>query len=70
MIALYWCNYLNIATALSFAVALLKLVAIVFQLNWYRTAKFHSVTIFETRFALFYIAIAAISVLPARLPSA
>ena len=34
----------------------------------YRKAKFHSIAIFETRFALLYIAIASISVLPAHLP--
>ena len=34
----------------------------------YRRAKFHAVAIFETRFALVYIAIASISVLPAHLP--
>jgi hypothetical protein len=69
-IGLFWFNCLNLVTALSYGVALIKLLTIAFQLNWYRTTKFHFVAIFETRFALIYIAIAAISVLPARLPSA
>ncbi len=69
-LGLYWCNSLNMVTALSYSVALIKLLAIALQLNWYRTTKFHFVAIFETRFALIYIAIAAISVLPAHLPSA
>ncbi|NEN90396.1 MAG: YwiC-like family protein [Okeania sp. SIO3H1] len=68
ILSLYCFNCLNIATALSYTVALVKLVAIACQLDWYRTTKFHFVAIFETRFALLYIAIAAISVLPAHLP--
>ena len=64
----YSLDYLSWVTALSFAVALIKL-AIVFQWqNWYRRVKFHTIAIFETRFALIYIAIASISVLPAHLP--
>ena len=66
--ALYYCNYLSLATALSFAIALLKLLTVLGFRNWYRRSKFHAVAIFETRFALLYIAIASISLLPAHLP--
>ena len=65
---LYYFNYLSLVTALSFAIALLKLLTVFGFRNWYRQAKFHSIAIFETRFALLYIAIASISVLPAHLP--
>ena len=65
---LYYFDYLSLVTALSFAIALLKLLTVFSFKNWYRRAKFHSIAIFETRFALVYIAIASISVLPAHLP--
>ena len=65
---LYYFNYLSLATALSFAISLLKLLTVFGFKNWYRRAKFPSIAIFETRFALLYIAIASISVLPAHLP--
>ena len=65
---LYCFNYLSLVTALSFAIALLKLLTVFGFRDWYLRAKFHSIAIFETRFALVYIAIASISVLPAHLP--
>ena len=68
IISLYSLNYLSLVTALSFTVALIKLVAVLVFQNWYRQAKFHSIAIFETRFALLYIAIASLGVLPAHLP--
>ena len=64
---LYYFNYLPLVTALSFAIALLKLLIVFSLKNWYCRAKFYSVAIFETRFALVYIAIASISLLPAHL---
>ena len=68
VISLYSLNYLSLVTALSFTVVLVKLAIVWGWQNWYRKAKFHSIAIFETRFALVYIAIASISVLPAHLP--
>ena len=65
---LYGLNYLSLVTALSFSVALFKFLTVFEFRDWYRQAKFHSVAIFETRFALLYIAIASISLLPAHLP--
>ncbi|MDJ0842725.1 YwiC-like family protein [Crocosphaera sp.] len=64
---LYSCHYLSLITALSFVVALIKFGIVNFVLDWYRQARFHAIAIFETRFALIYIAIASISVLPAHL---
>ena len=68
VIILYSLSYLSLVTALSFTVVLVKLAIVWGWQNWYRQAKFHSIAIFETRFALLYIAIASISVLPAHLP--
>ncbi len=65
---LYSLNYLSLITALSFAVALIKFGIVNCVLDWYRQAKFKPIAIFETRFALVYIAIACVSVLPAHLP--
>ncbi len=68
LVGLYGLNYLPLITALSFTVALIKFGIINCVLEWYRKARFQSIAIFETRFALIYIAIACISVLPAHLP--
>lgn len=65
---LYSLDYLSFVTALSFTVALIKLITVFGFRDWYCKAKFHSIAIFETRFALIYIAIASISLLPAHLP--
>lgn len=67
VISLYSLNYLSLVTALSFTVALIKLATVFVWQNWYRRVKFHAIAIFETRFALVYLAIASISVLPAHL---
>lgn len=68
LLGLYSLNYLSLITALCFLVAIVKFGLVNCLLNWYQKAKFHSIAIFETRFALIYIAIACISVLPAHLP--
>ena len=69
VVALYGFNYLSLATTLSFGVVLIKYATVIGLRNWYRQAKFHSIALFETRFALVYIAIASIGVLPAHLPN-
>ncbi len=68
VLGLYSINYLSFITALSFAVAIIKFGTVNLVLDWYRQARFQFIAIFETRFALVYIAIASISVLPAHLP--
>ncbi|MEM9274553.1 MAG: YwiC-like family protein [Cyanobacteria bacterium P01_F01_bin.143] len=65
---LYGFNFLSLITALSFAVALIKFGIVNLVIDWYRQARFQFIAIFETRFALVYIAIACVSVLPAHLP--
>lgn len=62
-------GWLKLFTALAFIVVLIKFAVVIIFRNWYQKAKFHSVALLETRFALVYVAIAAISVLPAHLPS-
>ncbi len=69
MVGLYSFNCLSLITALSFALAIIKFGVVNLALEWYRQARFEFIAIFETRFALIYIAIACISVLPAHLPS-
>ena len=69
LVGLYSLDYLSLITALSFVVALIKFGIVNFVLDWYRQARFKFIAIFETRFALVYIAIACISVLPAHLPA-
>lgn len=63
-------GWLKLFTALAFAVVLIKFAVVIVFRKWYIKAKFHSVALLETRFAIFYIAACAISVLPAHLPSA
>ncbi len=61
-------GWLKLVTALAFAVVLIKFAVVIGFREWYTQAKFHSVALLETRFALLYIAIASISLLPAHLP--
>lgn len=68
VLGLYALHGLSLITALSFIIALIKLSIIICRQEWYRKAKFPFIAIFETRFALVYVAIACISVLPAHLP--
>lgn len=68
MVGLYGLDYLSPITALSFTVAIVKFGVINCVLEWYRKARLQFVVIFETRFALLYIAIACVSLLPAHLP--
>ena len=63
------CNQLlSLFTALTFGVALLKLAIIAWQKNWYCTCRFEHIARFETYFALSYAALAALTVLPPKLP--
>jgi len=69
IIGLYCLNCLSFVTALAFFVAILKLFVIIWQLKWYQTARFGPVARLETYFALIFLAIASISVLPPHLNS-
>ena len=66
--SLYGLGWLNLWTALTFAIAFLKLAVIICLQDWYRHCRFEYIARFETYFALSYIALACLSVLPARLP--
>ncbi|MEO0932487.1 MAG: YwiC-like family protein [Cyanobacteria bacterium J06641_2] len=70
VIGFFVVGWLKLVTALAFAVVLIKFAVVIGFRDWYLKARFHSVALLETRFALVYVAIAAISVLPAHLPSA
>ncbi|MEL6225276.1 MAG: YwiC-like family protein [Cyanobacteria bacterium J06627_8] len=65
---LYGLGWLSLFTALTFIVALLKLAVIIWLRDWYRHCRFEHIARFETYFALSYIALACLTVLPARLP--
>lgn len=65
---LYALGWLKLLTALTFAVALLKLAVIVAFRDWYCNCRFEYIARFETYFALSYTALACLTVLPARLP--
>lgn len=67
---LYAIGWLSLFTALVFAVALLKLAVITCWQNWYRTCRFEHIARFETYFALSYTFLAALTVLPPKLPPA
>ncbi|MEM6869209.1 MAG: YwiC-like family protein [Cyanobacteria bacterium P01_C01_bin.121] len=67
---LYAIGWLSLFTALVFLVALLKLAVIVCWQNWYRTCRFEYIARFETYFALSYTCLAALTVLPPKLPVA
>ena len=64
---LYWFHCLSLVTALAFTVALLKFALILWQLEWYCTAKIKYIATLETVSALIFVAIVALSVLPAHL---
>ncbi len=66
--SLYFMGWLSLFTALVFSVALLKLTVITCWKQWYRTCRFEYIARFETYFALSYMALAALTVLPPKLP--
>ena len=65
---LYVVGWLSLFTALVFALALIKLAIITWQKDWYCTCRFEHIARFETYFALSYTALAALTVLPPKLP--
>lgn len=64
---LWWIGCLSPFTALAFGVALLKYTIILWQRQWYCTTKIQFVAMLETISALVFLAIVALSVLPAHL---
>ena len=68
VLGLYGFGYLNGLTALTFAIAPLKFGLVVWLQDWYRTCHFGAIARFESYFALSYICLVALTILPARLP--
>lgn len=68
VIGLYYLHWLSVITALAFALAVVKFGIVSFFLRWYCRTRFEFIARFETYFALLFVAVAAISVLPAHLP--
>lgn len=64
---LYSLGWLKLLTALTFAVALLKLAVVVRLRDWYCNCRFEYIARFETYFALGYTALVCLTLLPARL---
>ncbi len=64
----YGLGWLKLLTALTFTIALLKFLVIIWQRDWYCSCRFEYIARFETYFALSYTALACLSVLPAHLP--
>lgn len=68
--ALYLAGWLSLFTALTLAVALLKLAVVILRRDWYCNCRFEYIARFETYFALTYTALACLTVLPEYLPVA
>lgn len=68
--ALYAIGWLSLFTALVFSIALLKLAVITCWQDWYCSCRFEHIARFETYFALSYTFLAALTVLPPKLPVA
>ncbi|NEQ95242.1 MAG: YwiC-like family protein [Cyanothece sp. SIO2G6] len=66
---LWQMGWLSLLSVAAFGVALLKLAIVVWQREWYCNCRFGAIARFETYFALVYIALAALTVLPAKLPT-
>ncbi|HEY9736107.1 MAG TPA: YwiC-like family protein [Trichocoleus sp.] len=68
ILALASFGWLSPMTAAAFGVAVLKFLLILGRRTWYCTTKIQFVALLETGAALLFLAIAALSLLPARLP--
>lgn len=67
VISLYIFDFLSLFAALSFGIVLIKFGLILWQRQWYCTARIQSVAMLETLSALLFFALAVISVLPQKL---
>ncbi|MEO0376857.1 MAG: YwiC-like family protein [Cyanobacteria bacterium P01_A01_bin.17] len=67
--SLYFLGWLKMLTALTFGIAILKFGVVVCFQDWYRTCWFGAIARFETYFALSYICLVALTVLPPHLPT-
>lgn len=69
IVGLWYGGWLAPVPAAAFGIALLKFGFIVWQREWYQTAKIQRVAILETTSALAFLMIVAIALLPAHLPA-
>lgn len=67
ILGLWFCGWLTAITALAFGVVILKFGLILGLREWYQTTRIQNIALLETFSALIFIAIAAISLLPAHL---
>jgi hypothetical protein len=67
VLALWLTGWLLPITASAFGVAVVKFISIVWQKNWYCTAKIQQVALLETFSSLAFLAIVALSLLPSYL---
>ena len=67
IVALRYGGWLASTTALAFGLTLLKFGFLLARQEWYQTAEIKQVVSLETGFALTFLAIAPISLLPAHL---
>ena len=69
LLTLWYCGWLGPYTALAFALIVLKFGFILWQQEWYKTTRIQNVAMLETIFALAFLAVTSISLLPAHLPA-
>lgn len=67
VIGLWFIGWLSPITTVAFTVMLLKFSLILWQQEWYRTTKVQFVAMLETGFALAFLIITSLSLLPAHL---
>jgi hypothetical protein len=67
VMGLYLFDILSLFTAVSFGIVLIKVGLILWQRQWYCTARIQSVAMLETLSALIFFSLTAISVLPQKL---
>jgi hypothetical protein len=64
---LYWFNYLGLITVLAYSLALIKLIVIIWQREWYLNVDIKYIAIIETITALIFLLIVSLSILPVHL---
>ena len=69
VLALWFVGWLSPITASAFGVVLLKFMLILGRKHWYCTTQIQQVALLETSSSFLFLAIAALSLLPAHLPS-
>lgn len=68
ILGLWYGGILATIPAIAFGVALLKFEAILWQLEWYKTAPIQDIARIETISSLLFLSLTVLSLLPARLP--